>query len=82
MPERSLPMAQILVRNLKPKVVARLKKRARAGGRSLESEVREILEEATQVDMETARKLADRIRAGLGRRFSDSTALVREDRDR
>ena len=75
-------MAQILVRNVGKAVVERLKSRARRGGRSLESEVREILEEATQVDMETARKLADRIRAGLGRRFSDSTALVREDRDR
>lgn len=36
-------MSQILVRNLSPETVERLKKRARANNRSLEAEVREIL---------------------------------------
>ena len=36
-------MAQILVRNLDPKVVKRLKKRAREGGRSLQAEAKMIL---------------------------------------
>ena len=39
-------MAQILVRNLDEVVVDRLKQRARAEGRSLQSEVRTILSEA------------------------------------
>jgi len=76
-------MAQLLVRNLNRTVVERLRRRARRGGRSVESEVRAILEQAAQADMASARTLANRIRTRLrGRRFSDSTALVREDRDR
>jgi plasmid stability protein len=76
-------MAQLLVRNLNRTVVERLRRRARRGGRSVESEVRAILEQATQADMASARTLANRIRARLrGRRFSDSAAQVREDRDR
>jgi plasmid stability protein len=64
-------------------VVDRLKRRARRGGRSLEAEVRAILEEAAQPDPAAAWKLADRIRRGFGgRKFSDSAALIREDRDR
>jgi len=41
------------------------------------------LEQAAQVDMHTARNLAARIRRQFqGRKFCDSTALIREDRDR
>ena len=39
-------MAQVLVRNLRDKVVARLKKRAAQRGRSLQAEVKQILEDA------------------------------------
>ena len=39
-------MPQILVRDLDEKIVARLKKRARRDGRSLQSEVKSILERA------------------------------------
>jgi len=42
-------MAQILVRGLDEKIVERLKKRAKRGGRSLQSEVKMILENATQL---------------------------------
>ena len=79
-------MAQILVRNLDEDVVKRLKERARKEGRSLQSKVKEILEQAAntpQVDMETARKMVDRIRKKLkGRKFPDSVELIREGRDR
>ncbi|MET0515063.1 MAG: hypothetical protein ABW047_07025 [Nitrospiraceae bacterium] len=78
-------MAQVLVRNLKEKVVARLKKRAANRGRSLQAEVKIILEEAAKEDTADFWKEADRIRERLkrsGRRFSDSAALIREDRDR
>lgn len=43
-------MAQVLVRNLTEKVVARLKKRAEQRGRSLQAEVKEILEQAAGSD--------------------------------
>jgi len=78
-------MAQILVRNLNEKTVKVLKKRAKSQGRSLQAEVKLILEEAAnseKVDMETARKSVNEVRKKLkGRKFSDSAKLIREDRD-
>jgi len=76
-------MAQILVRGLVKKAVDRLKLRARENGRSLESEVRLILEEvAQQYTREEMLRISRAWRRRLsGRRFSDSTALIREDRD-
>ncbi len=77
-------MAQVLVRNLTDKVVARLKKRAKNRGRSLQAEVKTILEEAAKDVPEDFWKEADRIREQLqrsGRTFSDSAALIREDRE-
>lgn len=77
-------MAQVLVRKLNEKVVDRLKKRAREHGRSLQSEVKTILEEAVP-DYEGAWKRIELIRTKLkrsGRKFSDSADLIREDRDR
>ena len=76
-------MAQILVRNLDERIVNRLKARARRNGRSLQAEVRTILEQAPTLDMKAARKLVDSIRKSLGkRRFDDSAVLIRRERDR
>ena len=77
-------MAQVLVRALDVKVVERLKKRAQEHGRSLQSEVKLILEEAVP-DYEGAWKRIDRFQGRLiksGRKFSDSATLIREDRAR
>lgn len=77
-------MAQVLVRELSDKVVARLKKRAKEHGRSLQSEVKTILEEAVP-NYEQAWKRIDALREQLKRSertFSDSSDLIREDRDR
>ena len=76
-------MAQILVRDLEEQTVERLKNRAKRGGRSLQGEVKSILEQAAQVDGAAALSLARRIRRRhKGRRFGDSAALIREERDR
>ncbi len=76
-------MAQILVRNLDESVVSRLKKRASLNSRSLQSEVKLILEQAAQLNAETASLAADGIRKRFGHRtFTDSADLIREDRDR
>jgi len=77
-------MGQVLVRGLDDTVIERLKQRAESHHRSLEAELREILEQVSlQVDVATARDLADRIRRRLeGRPHSDSAELIREDRDR
>ncbi len=79
-------MPDILVRGLDASVVKRLKSRAKADGRSLQSEVREIIEQSAdtpKVNMKKARKLIDEIRSRFkGRKFPDSVKLIREGRDR
>lgn len=76
-------MAQVLIRDLDPDVVERLKLRARKNNRSLEAELREILELAVRADFSEARRLAKQIREKLaGRRHTDSTELLAEDRSR
>jgi plasmid stability protein len=77
-------MAQVLVRQLNDEVVDRLKKRAKEHGRSLQSEVKTILEDAVP-DYERAWKRIDSLRLRLkrsSRKFSDSAGLIRGDRDR
>lgn len=76
-------MASILVRDLAIEILSRLKKRAQTDGCSLQTEVKEILEEASKVDYDHARQVANHIRSqGKGKLYSDSTELAREDRDR
>lgn len=79
-------MAQVLVRDLDEEVVESLKRRAKQDGRSLQSEVKFILEQAAEeprVDMKAARALVENIRKKFkGRRFPDSVELIREDRGR
>ena len=77
-------MAQVLVRQLNDKVVDRLKKRAKEHGRSLQSEMKTILEDAVP-DYERAWKRIDSLRLRLkrsSRKFTNSADLIREDRDR
>ncbi len=70
-------MAQIIVRNLDDAVVDRLKTRARDNDRSLEAEVRHILEQSAKVDTAQARRIALNIRERLkGRTFPDSIELI------
>ena len=76
-------MAQIIVRNLNDAVVDRLKARAHDNNRSLEAEVRHILEQFAKVDNAMARLiLMERRKKLQGRKFADSVELIREDRDR
>lgn len=75
-------MARVLVRNLDDRVVGNLKKRAEKHGRSLQAETKAILEDAARGAEVDPVLLASRVRAIFkGRKFSDSTALIREDRD-
>ena len=76
-------MGAILVRGLHPKTLARLKERARLNGRSLQREVKALLERAAEtLTMREARRLSERWRHRLGgRSISDSAPLIREDRD-
>jgi len=74
-------MAQILIRNLDNATLERLKLRAAQSGRSLQAEVKMLLEQAAQVDPQAALLMADRIREKLkGRPASDSADLLHEER--
>ena len=76
-------MAGLLIRNLEPVEIARLKKRARRSGRSLQEEAVRILREGAGVDMDEARRLACSIQKRFrGRKFPDSARLIRADRER
>lgn len=84
-------MAQILVENLDPIIVEKLETLAKQHGRSLQEELKHILQQATEKaiyyhsggDIEKAREAALRIRQQLvGSIHTDSTELIREDRER
>jgi plasmid stability protein len=63
-------MASILVRDLDQRAIQRLKKRARLAKRSLQEEVKEILERAAEtLTMSEARRSSDAAAALLGGRF-------------
>lgn len=78
-------MRQILVRGLDDKTVERLKRRARSRGRSLQQEVKAILEREAQMftpdeaHTVTGRWL-DEVRRAHGE-VSGSAMLIREDRN-
>ena len=76
-------MADLLVRGLETRVVARLKEMARSNGRSLQGELKAILTESVPYSMKQAFEVAAKWKRRLtGKKFSDSTDLIREDRDR
>ena len=76
-------MAQVLVRSLDEPTLERLKARAKRNGRSLQAELKAILDAASGADLLSARIVADRIRGALrGRRTSDSANDQDEDRRR
>jgi antitoxin FitA len=54
-------MAQLLVRNLENDVKAKLQRRAKRHGHSMEEEVREILRDATKVEESKGTGLGTRI---------------------
>jgi plasmid stability protein len=78
-------MSTLTIRDLKPAVVARLKRKAAANHRSLEGEVRALLErEAAEPTLAAWLEQAAKLRATLRpARPGDPTAvdLVREGRD-
>lgn len=75
-------MANILIRNLDDEVLARLKATAKAQGRSLQAEIHEILEGASMRSLaETRRLSAQWLKRLGGSSQTDSTRLIREDRD-
>ncbi|MBD2412146.1 Arc family DNA-binding protein [Nostoc calcicola FACHB-3891] len=84
-------MAQILVENLDPVILEKLETLAKQHGRSLQEELRQILQQAAEKathyhtggDIEKVREAVARSQVRYtGKIFSDSTELIREDRER
>jgi plasmid stability protein len=75
-------MGQVLIRDVPNDVVERLKAKARVNGRSLEAQLRLVLEEASHLDRAEFLALADAIAESTrGRPQSDSTEIIRRSRD-
>ena len=80
-------MAQMIVRNIEEGVMEALKRLAKARGLSTEQQVRALIEREADEQERWLRfqDASDRALAywrERGIRFDDSTALIREDRDR
>lgn len=77
-------MADLLISDIDPGVRSLLERRAEASGRSLQAEVKPILDNAARAaDIEAACREADRIRASLSDRVhQDSAEIIRAIRDR
>ncbi len=76
-------MPQVLIRDLDPSVIAKLKSRARRHRRSLQAELKDILEQAASAGAVDVRAKVKLVRAMFaGRTFRDSTSLIRRDRAR
>jgi len=76
-------MPDVLVRGVDSEILAKLKKRAEKNGRSLQTELVEIFRSLVQSEASSDADAAARIKKALsGRKFSDSAASLREDRDR
>jgi len=79
-------MPNILIRGVSHSVLDRLKNQAERNRRSLQQELVSILDSVTSAPPDRSpAEIADAIRTRLeqsGRTFSDSTPLIREDRER
>ena len=76
-------MAQVLVRNLPTEVVKKLKLRAKQHRRSLQEELKEILENAARQNAKDVQAKVKQVHELFaGRKFGDSSELIRRDRAR
>ena len=75
-------MPNVLIRDLEAGVLRQMKAAARANGRSLQGEIHEILRQASTRSLAQTRRLSAKwLRRLRGSTFTDSAALIREDRD-
>jgi plasmid stability protein len=76
-------MPDFLIRKIDAQVLKRLKVSARRHGRSLQQEAQRVLRQAAGAGTDEVAAMLDQWkRRFAGRRFSDSTELIREDRNR
>jgi plasmid stability protein len=75
-------MTDYLLRGLDEDLLARLRMRAEAHGRSLQAEIKHLLHSSVRMtraeSLDATRRLREEV---VGREFGDSTAYIREDRE-
>ena len=74
-------MAHLVLNDVDPRIIDELRRRADPAGRSIEDEVKVVLEETLGLSRMRALREAQRIRAELGGPFADSAEILREGRD-
>ncbi|MBI1845979.1 MAG: hypothetical protein HY294_02910 [Candidatus Rokubacteria bacterium] len=79
-------MPDVLIRGLDARLIASLKARARTNGRSLQAELRDLVERAAATPVDPKKEFLARLRRFRkrfgDRRFTSSVDLIREDRQR
>jgi plasmid stability protein len=76
-------MADVLIRDLDEQILSRLKSAARARGRSLQREIHEALKRASTCSLAETRRLSKEwVKRLHGSSQSDSTKLIRRERDK
>ena len=76
-------MANVLIRDLDDDVLKQLKAAAKAHGRSLQAEIHDVLQKAGNRNLAGTRRLSARWLKRLRHSpQSDSTFMIRDDRDR
>ena len=75
-------MADILIRDIDDELMARLKAAAKRHGRSLQAEIHDALERAAASSLSETHRISARwLKRLAGSSKSDSTRLIREDRN-
>jgi plasmid stability protein len=74
-------MANVLLRNLDDDVLKQLKATAKTRGRSLQAEIHSVLGQAATRSLAETHRLSTKWLKRLRGSNSDSTVLIREDRD-
>ena len=76
-------MGQVLMRSLPAEVAKKLKSRAKQHRRSLQEELKDILEHAAELSAKGVQAKVNKVRKLFAcRKFSDSSDLIRQDRAR
>jgi antitoxin FitA len=76
-------MPDLLIRDLDPELMERLKRRAKANSRSVQAEVKEILKKSAPLSWQQFRAEVEALQPSLTRRRpSNSAELIRGDRER
>lgn len=74
-------MTDFLIRDIEPNMLKLSRRRARQNHRSLQAEIKSAISQSVKLDKEESLALMRKLREELAYSETDSTQLIREDRD-